>query len=295
VPSSSLWERFYADFLLPDRLQEYRQLLVRAAELGYRAMSIGEYRRAVAAHEHRSTLAAQERQCAVALQEHRPALAAPEQNGTKVLILRHDIDTDVPTAKLQFEIERSLGVSASYFFRLATVDVEFMRHLHACGSDVGYHYEELSTVAREQRLRTRGEVELHLPEIRERFRENLRELRAIADLPLRFVAAHGDMANRHLGMRNQELLDDALLSELQIEVTADARAATPGLVSRFSDTVYPNFWKPHDPKIALERGDAVLYLLTHPRQWRRNVRENLRDDLGRLVEGYRYRRGAKRR
>ena len=259
------WDRFYSDFLLPDRLEEYRQLLVRAAELGYRTMSIGEYRR---------------------------VRTADERTGIKALILRHDVDTDLPTAKLQFDIERSRGVSASYFFRLCTVDVAFMRRLDAHGSDVGYHYEELSTVARERGLRTRREVELHLSEIQGRFCENLRELRAAAGLPLRFVAAHGDMANRHLGMRNQELLDDALRSELGIEVTADARAATPGLVSRFSDAAYPSFWKPHDPMIALERGDAAVYLLTHPRQWRRNVRENLRDDLGRLVEGYRYRRGG---
>jgi hypothetical protein len=265
---SALWERFYSDFLLPDRLDEYRQLLVRAAALGYRTMSIGNYRRAA---------------------------AAGDLNGTKALILRHDVDTDPSTAKLQFDIERSLEVSASYFFRLSTVDVEFMRRVDAHGSDVGYHYEELSTVARERGLRTRGEVELHMSEIRGRFRENLRALRATAGLPLRFVAAHGDMANRHLGMRNQELLDDALRRELDIEVTADTRAETPGLVSRFSDAAYPGFWKPHDPTIALERGDAVVYLVTHPRQWRCNVRENLRDDLSRLVEGYRYRRRGRRR
>jgi hypothetical protein len=260
---NALWKRFYADFLLPDRLEEYRGLLVRAKEHGYRTMSIGAHRRAA---------------------------AAGEPSGAKVLILRHDVDTDLPTAKLQFDIERSLEVSASYFFRLSTVDVEFMRYLDAHGSDVGYHYEELSTVARERGLRTRAAVELHMSEIQSRFRENLRELRAAVGLPLGFVAAHGDMANRQLGMRNQELLDDALRSELDIEVTADVRAATPGLVSRFSDAAYPSFWKPHDPVIALERGDAVVYVVTHPRQWRRNVRENLSDNLGRLVEGYRYRR-----
>jgi hypothetical protein len=265
---NALWKRFYADFLLPDRLEEYRELLVRANEHGYRTMSIGAHRRAA---------------------------AASERNGTKVLILRHDVDTDLPTAKLQFDIERSLEVSASYFFRLSTIDVELMRRVDACGGDVGYHYEELSTVARERGLRTRAAVELHMPEIQDRFRENLRALRATVGLPLGFVAAHGDMANRHLGMRNQELLDDALRSELDIEVTADARAATPGLVSRFSDAAYPSYWKPHDPVIALERGDAVVYVVTHPRQWRRNVRENLSEDLGRLVEGYRYRRRGGRR
>jgi hypothetical protein len=267
VPNA-LWERFYSDFLLPDRLEEYRQLLVRAAGFGYRATSIGEHLRAA---------------------------AAGGPNGTRALILRHDVDTDLPTAKLQFDIERSLEVSASYFFRLSTVDVEFMRRVEAHGGDVGYHYEELSTVARERGLWTRGEVELHMSEIRARFRENLRALRATAGLPLRLVAAHGDMANRHLGMRNQELLDDALRGELDIEVTADVRAATPGLVSRFSDAAYPSFWKPHDPTIALERGDAVVYVVTHPRQWRSNVRENLRDDLGRLVEGRRYRRRGRAR
>lgn len=255
-----LWERFYSDFLLPNRLDEYGQLLGCAAEFGYQIRSIGEHRRAA---------------------------AVGEGSETKVLILRHDVDTDLPTAKAQFDIERSLGVSASYFFRLSTVDVGFMRRLDSYGSDVGYHYEELSTVARERGLRTREEVALHRSEIQSKFRANLEQVRRTVGLPLRFVAAHGDMANRYLGIYNDELLDDVLLRALDIDLNADARGAIPGVVT-FTDAPYPKFWVPRDPMIALDRGDAVVQVLTHPRQWRRNVHENLFDDVDRLVQGARY-------
>jgi hypothetical protein len=257
------WERFYSDFLLPDRLPEYRRLLEEALALGYLPHSIGSY------------------------QEAAYSGIAP---GARLLIVRHDIDTDVGTAREKWRIERELGVRASYFFRLSTVDVPFMRDLAAGGSEVGYHFEEIATLAKERRLRMRSEVEAHLPEIRARFRGNLQALRRQTGLPIRTVAAHGDMANRVLGMKNQELLDVDMRAELDIDAEVYDRELRAGVTSHFSDAPYPRFWTPYDASAALRRGDAVVSILTHPRHWRRNVRENMRDDAWRLVAELRYRR-----
>ena len=59
-------------------------------------------------------------------------------------------------------------------------------------------------MARERGLRTREEVALHRSEIQSKFRANLEQVRRTVGLPLRFVAAHGDMANRYLGIYNDK-------------------------------------------------------------------------------------------
>ena len=66
----------------------------------------------------------------------------------KLLILRHDIDTDIETTRAMWRVERELGIKTSYFFRLSTVDLPLMREIEACGGSVGYHFEELATAAK---------------------------------------------------------------------------------------------------------------------------------------------------
>ena len=251
-----LADRVYADFLLPDRLPLYRDLLAGALAAGYAIDSISGWRQ-------RSQSGRQ----------------------TPTIILRHDVDTDVGTATRKLAIERSLGVVATYFFRLSTASVELMRDADAAGFEVGYHFEELATVAKRHRLRRPEQVERHLPEIQEEFRANLLALRATTGLALRVVAAHGDAVNRRLGIRNQALLTPELRRELEIDLEANDPHFVRTVTTRITDAQHPEYWRPHPPDVAIARGDPVIYLLTHPRQWRRNVRENMRDDLKRAGEG----------
>ncbi len=60
--------------------------------------------------------------------------------------------------------------------------------------------------------------------------------------------------------------------------------------SKHSDTTYPDFWKPNSPLEGIRRGSKVVYLLTHPRHWRVNVKENFIDDVNRFIEGIKYKR-----
>src|SRR4051812_3916975 len=64
------------------------------------------------------------------------------------LMLRHDIDTDPATVAAMWEIERDLGISGSFFFRLSTLDPRIMDAIASSGSEVSYHYEELATIAK---------------------------------------------------------------------------------------------------------------------------------------------------
>ena len=68
----------------------------------------------------------------------------------RVLLVRHDVDSDVSRARRMREIERGLGTVSTYFFRRVTWDVAFMRELQSEGCEVGYHYEELATLVKER-------------------------------------------------------------------------------------------------------------------------------------------------
>jgi hypothetical protein len=121
---------------------------------------------------------------------------------------RHDIDSDVRTARKMFALEVRHGVSASYYFRLSTLDFGFMRDIEAAGGEASYHYEEVATFAKRHRLRRADDVRARFPEIRELFLRNFMRVREQLGLPMTTVASHGDFANRRLNVINHELLDD---------------------------------------------------------------------------------------
>ena len=167
----------------------------------------------------------------------------------KLLILRHDVDSDIETTRAMWRIERELGIKSSYFFRLSTVDLPLMREIEACGGSVGYHFEELATVAKRKGLKTREQVMEDLPYMRDPFERNLTELRDQTQLPLRFVASHGDFVNRRLGVPNWVILRDAAFRDrMNIELEAYDEACMRHVQSRHSDgQPYPTYWEPAPP------------------------------------------------
>jgi len=260
--------RIYSDFIMRSRLEEYRELLTFAMRCGYEVCSIPAF-----------WYLTDRGKCS---------------SSKKILILRHDIDTDLHTAHSMWQIERSLNIRSSYFFRLSTVDVALMQEIEAFGGSAGYHYEELATVAKREGLTTRQKVVEKLPEIRELFESNLTHLRERSQLPLRFVAAHGDFVNRRLGIPNWVMLQDPeLRSRLNIELEAYDSALMKYIHSRHTDREYPSTWVPESPLKAIEARIESIHVLVHPRQWRVNWRENIIDDIQRMYQGFVYSGGIK--
>ena len=175
--------RIYRDYLQPDRLAAFAGFLAQALDAGYETMTLGAFAALVARGD--------------------PALPG------RVLLVRHDVDSDLPCARRMRAIERGLGTVGTYFFRRATWDVGFMRELQAEGCDVGYHYEELATLVKERGASGPAQARALIGLARERLRVTLAELRAGSGLALDVLAAHGDFANRAVGVSNVELLDDA--------------------------------------------------------------------------------------
>ncbi|HYG89621.1 MAG TPA: hypothetical protein VD978_25575 [Azospirillum sp.] len=205
---------------------------------------------------------------------------------SRILVMRHDIDTAPLTAALFALAESCVGARASYFFRLSTINVPIMRALAEAGHEVGYHYEELATVAKEKGVCKKEQVPDILEEARNRFVENLTALRARTGLPLRVAASHGDFANRALGTSNTLLLAEQALRE---RAGIDAEAYDPEvegpIAFRTMDFPYPRDWRSGDPAEAIRSGVGPILVVTHPRQWGRQLYWNAREDLKRTFEG----------
>jgi hypothetical protein len=253
----SLLNRLYADYLMPSRLGEYEALLERAREAGYAQLSVRQFHREFAAQEN----------------------ALP-----KVLVHRHDIDSDVRTAKKMFALEARHGVKASYYFRLSTLDFGFMREIEAAGSEASYHYEEVADYAKRHRIRCPIEIRRRFPEIREQFIRNFSSITERLGMQMVTVASHGDFANRRLKVINHELLRDA---ELRRRCGIECESYDNALLNRFdmyiSDREYPQYYVPLSPFEALGRYQRICFL-THPLQWETNWIETTRCNLRRLAE-----------
>lgn len=261
---TTVWHRIYADFLMPSRLPAYRRLLASFLDAGYAVESIETYWDRIK--------------------------RAELDPARRVLVLRHDIDTDPATGRRMWEIETELGVTGSFFFRLSTLDVPLMRAIAESGAHASYHYEELATVAKRHHLRSRLDVDRHLGEAREEFGRNLESLRSRTDLPLRIVASHGDFVNRRLDVPNLVILADPdFRRETGIDLEAYDETMMGHVTSRHSDTGHPRYWRPDGPLGAVTRGEPVVYLLVHPRHWRVARTINARDDVARVWENVAYR------
>lgn len=252
----NLINRLYADYLMPSRLQEYDALLRKAADAGYAQVSVRSFFRKL----------------------HR------QDSPRRALVHRHDIDSDLRTAKKMFALETRRGVQASYYFRLCTLDFGFMRDIEAAGSEASYHYEEIADFAKRNRIRKGEDVRRRLPEIRELFERNLDRIAGRLGRPLATVASHGDFANRRLQVINHELLRDAALRQrCGIECESYDAELLGAFDIYITDRKHPVYYSPLSPFDALGRYDRIC-LLTHPVQWETNWLESTRCNFRRLVE-----------
>lgn len=243
---------------MPSRLAEYRGLLESLRGAGYTFVTMRE-------------LAA--------------SAAAGKTEGRRICVIRNDVDSDAKTANAMFEIDHAIGARSTYYFRLSTMDQSLMRCMADSGSEVGYHYEEIASYAKRHGLRTRSDVEAHLPSIRQEFARNMDDYRALLGVYPATLASHGDFVNRKLGVTNTLIVDDELRSRFGIV----AEAYDPWLIApvdcRLSDASYPRWWHPESPESALKSDPNCVYILVHPRQWHPGRVENVRLTVGRLIEG----------
>ncbi len=254
---NSLFNRVFSDYLMPSQLPAYEELIRVADVVGYTQTSV--------------------RACFEALQGSEPV--------TKVLVHRHDIDTDLRTTRKMFEIEQKYGIKATYYFRLSTLDFGLMRAIEEYGSEASYHYEELASFAKQYRIKEAARVLEAMPDIRTAFANNFDRIERQLGHKMTTVASHGDFANRRLKLNNTAILQDQpLRTRCGIVCESYDRALLDHFDIYIADRPHPQYFHPVAPLDALRR-HARICLLTHPRQWETNWLENTKDNLFRLYEG----------
>jgi len=70
----------------------------------------------------------------------------------KTIILRHDVDRLPDNALRVAELEKSLDVRASYYFRVVkqSFDAGIIKEIAGMGHEIGYHYENMATISRQK-------------------------------------------------------------------------------------------------------------------------------------------------
>ena len=251
--------RISGDYLASDRMWEYREILARACTAGYRLSSVRDYYR-----------------------DRKGGSVSP-----LTVVLRHDIDTD-PRRVVDFvRIEREFGALGTYYYRLSTLDFDAMERIEADGGESSYHYEEIASYAKRFRLHDPQVVRRSLPAIRGEFVSNYQRIKDATDLPMISVAAHGDFANRRLGIVNHELLDTPTRARCGILVEAydpEIRTGDLGITDRPTSIGWTS-----SPQGAIDARIPLIHLLTHPRHWGRRPWVNTKDSARRVFEDLTYR------
>ena len=68
-------------------------------------------------------------------------------NTDSIIILRHDVDKNPNKSLKMAELEHSLGISGSYYFRAVPCswDEKIIKRIDRLGHEIGYHYETMDT------------------------------------------------------------------------------------------------------------------------------------------------------
>lgn len=238
----------------------------------------------LAAYEHLVQAANQAGYSQISIRQYYDLLSQGQALPDRIIIHRHDIDTDLRTTRKLFEINKKHGVRSSFYFRLSTLDIKLMREIEEYGSEASYHYEEMATYAKKNKIKDAAVLRDCLPRIRNEFSANFSAIEQRFGRKMRTVASHGDFVNRKLKLSNTEILTDLQLrQQCGIEVEAYDRILMENIDIYIADRPPPQSYCPMSPLDALGRHRRI-YLLTHPRQMESNWEANTRENLCRVYE-----------
>lgn len=260
-----LSERLYEDYLKKSRLKEYEKLLVSARDSGYKMLSIIDF--------------------------YYMMTQGKVNEIDKIIVNRHDIDTSPKVAKEMFDIERRVygnEGSATYYFRKSTYDENLIKSIDKYGYEVGYHYEEIATVEKKIKTKNIDLLMKFFPEIKKMFLNNIFDFREKSGCKVVSVASHGDFVNVKLNFQNKELL-----------LNGDVRKEAGIIVEAYDDIIEKNITHRYADQILLAdftksvlegimRNERIILMLTHPRNWKVDMRANTIDNVLRAVDGFLY-------
>lgn len=121
-------------------------------------------------------------------------------NHKKNAILRHDVERFPINAYNIAEIEYSLGIRSTFYFRISTnsFNPSIITKIATLGHEIGYHYDDVETsywVIRRKNFRQKVKKELLIDAAYESFVKNLEKLRTVADITT--ICMHGSPLSKY--------------------------------------------------------------------------------------------------
>ncbi len=182
------------------------------------------------------------------------------------------------------ELEKKYGARCTYYFRWNTVNVDLMRQIAEAGGEASYHFEEIATYCYRNRIRKKEVMLQQIEQIRDLFIKQIAEFRKKTGQPCLTIASHGDYVNTKLKIQNKELIDERVRKTCGIVREAYDAPHMNALTCRIADQVEMEQFT-EKATAAIERGEPVLELLSHPRQWNSPVWVNLKEEIVRVAKG----------
>ena len=187
------------------------------------------------------------------------------------IIIRHDIDRKPMNALRMAELENSLGISSTYYFRYPhTFKPKIIRKIRDLGHEIGYHYEVLS--------KTKGDYEKAI----KLFEYELNEFRKVCNVET--ICMHGSPLSKY---NNRDLWKRYDFKEFGI--AGEAYSSVDKDIFYLTDTGrnWNNkynlkdkyIWKTLDRevkntneliRILGEKTLSKIYITTHPERWASN-------------------------
>ncbi|MBO4403218.1 MAG: hypothetical protein J5792_06020 [Bacteroidales bacterium] len=130
----------------------------------------------------------------------------------KLVVVRHDVDEKAWNALKMAQLEKTLGIRATYFFRIVKQSnvPEVIRQIVNLGHEVGYHYEDLASAEGDDALAIKS------------FEEHLNYFRGY--YPVKSVCMHGSSTSKYdnrLMWEKHALSDFGLVGEPYLSVDFD--------------------------------------------------------------------------
>lgn len=193
------------------------------------------------------------------------------ESHTPVMLLRHDVDRKEKKALDLARVENEHGISASYYFRKSTFNIDLCDKISAMGHEIGFHYESLSE--------SKGDYELAI----DSFTNDLNKMRENFDV--KTICMHGSPLskydNRFLWGR-YDYRDFGIIGDASLDVDDSYLYITDTGGSWNSKYNVRDKMKEDNVQVDSDTGPIQLitdgrniYLNTHPERWSDNSWEHL--------------------
>jgi hypothetical protein len=189
---------------------------------------------------------------------------------SEAVILRHDVDVSCEKALRMAEVEESLGICSSYYFRYTkTFNPEIMKKIEDMGHEVGYHYEVLD--------KTKGDLDDAIM----LFEKEIGEFRKHVDVQT--ISMHGSVLSKHNNLNlwdkhdfsDYGLVGEAYLSlsDKEIQYFTDTGRNWSGRYSLKDKLQNNNLYSSNisstlDLIVHIKKTrPKLIYLNIHPKRW----------------------------